>query len=159
MREISADAWSVECDILCITTNKTIKNNRNVMGGGIAKEAAYRDASLPLTYARLIQQNGHHVFLIDSYVDYGHGHVVHHKPLLMFPTKEEVWENSNLFTITRSIEETKVLADLYGWKNIALPRPGAGLGGLDWHSKVKPHLEFLLHKDDRFIIVSYPGEE
>lgn len=123
------------------------------MGGGIAKEAARRYPSLPGEYANLIRLFGHHVYLLSPF---GFGNFSP-RPLLMFPTKNEVWQGSSLGWIGQSLEETVSLANIYGWQTIALPRPGAGLGGLDWHSEVKP---FLLgfELDDRFLIVSYPSE-
>lgn len=148
MREISADAWEVDCDVLCITTNSTVynyaaTNNRvNVMGGGIAAGAARRFPTLPQDYAKMIDNHGHHVFLVGT--------------LLMFPTKNNVRDPASIQRIVKSIQETKVLADLYGWRTIALPRPGSGLGGLDWHTEVKPAIKYWL--DERFLIVSYPGE-
>lgn len=144
MREVSANAWEVKCDVLCITTNGSIRTDgSNPMGGGIAREAAVQNSLLPHLYGGMIQAFGHHVYLIGD--------------LLMFPTKNQVYENASIIRISWSITETKVLADLYGWETIALPRPGAGLGGLDWHSQVKPAIEWDL--DDRFLVVSYPGEK
>lgn len=150
MREVSANAWDIDHDVLCITTNCTLYHAetgiiQNVMGGGIAGEAARRFPNLPAQYAQLIKQHGHHVFLIGK--------------LLMFPTKNEVRENSSLDVIQRSVSETLVLAAVYGWRNIALPRPGAGLGGLDWHTEVRPLLMSMIGDVDRFIVVSYPGED
>jgi O-acetyl-ADP-ribose deacetylase (regulator of RNase III) len=164
MREIAADAWSVECDVLCITTNCTLRRTgslklgpaANVMGGGIAGEAARRDPSLPVRYAKLIQWSGHHVYPM-ILEDSTNSQDVVPRPVLMFPTKDEVWENSYLSRIHQSCIEAAMLSNIYGWETIALPRPGAGLGGLDWHSTVKPYLEGLL--DDRFLIVSFPGEK
>lgn len=164
MREISADAWDIECDVLCITTNRTLKSGSslnirpylNVMGGGIAGEAARRDRSLPRRYAELIDEFGHHVYLM-MLKDSRDSQDTQNRPVLMFPTKQEVWEGSDLDTISTSVQETILLADIYGWKTIALPRPGAGLGGLDWKSQVKPYL-LSMGLDDRFLIISYPGE-
>src|SRR6476469_7044628 len=105
MREISADAWEVESDVLCITTNCTIYNDRvtqepkNVMGGGIAKGAADRFPGLDAAYAAMIQTHGHHVFLIGD--------------LLMFPTKNDVSQRSTISRIAILIMETKLIADIY----------------------------------------------
>jgi O-acetyl-ADP-ribose deacetylase (regulator of RNase III) len=155
MREISADAWSVDCDVLCITTNCTINGGKNVMGGGIAAEAARRFPQLPRDYGRMIRSFGHHCYLMPP-TNYWHEDGSSPRPLLMFPTKNEVWEDSTITRIIQSVLETKLLADVYQWTNIALPRPGAGLGGLNWATEVKPALEKII--DDRFLIVSFPGE-
>lgn len=122
------------------------------MGAGIAGEASRRDPNLPWIYGQLIKSFGHHVYLINSDSQkYGP------KNLLMFPTKNEVWEDSSAKRVIQSCQETIKLADIYGWKTIALPRPGCGLGGLDWHTDLEPTLWQLL--DDRFLIVSFPGEK
>ena len=86
MREISADAWEVDCDVLCITTNGTVNNSVNVMGAGIAAAAKKRHPYLPLYYGMMIEQYGHHVFLMPD-------------NLLMFPTKNEVEKPSSLARI------------------------------------------------------------
>jgi len=164
MREISADAWEVDCDVLCITTNCTIRNDQNVMGGGIAREVAVRDPDIPGEYADLIKAFGHHVYLMKMVYEQEWEDPFAEKFILMFPTKNEVSENSSLARVFLSVIETKALADIYGWKTIALPRPGCGLGGLDWHGKVRPFFERLApdnagYLDNRFLIVSYPGEK
>lgn len=152
MREIAADAWEVECDVLAITTNGTVmENGANVMGGGIAKEAALRNPTLPFMYGSLIERYGHHVYLIPGPVP------VVQPSLLMFPTKDAVDEPASLQRIEHSIYEANLLANLYKWETIALPRPGAGLGGLDWEREVKPCL-LALNLSDRFLIVSFPEE-
>ena len=52
--------------------------------------------------------------------------------------------------------ELVLFADVYGWKRVALPQPGCGLGGLKW-AEVGPVLGQLL--DDRFIILDFPQPE
>lgn len=148
MRELEMDAWSVECDVLAITTNATVlPDGRNVMGGGIALEAAKRYPPLPFAYGSLINAYGPHVYLVPVGPD---------RSLLMFPTKADVAEKATLRRIGKSIEETKRLADIYNWSTIAVPRPGAGLGGLDWEGEVKPFLAAV--SDERFLFVGFPEE-
>lgn len=143
MIEQKIDLWELECDVRCITTNGTVRggNGRNIMGGGCAREAVYRFPDLDLEYGDLIRRHGHHVFLM-------------HDGLVMFPTKETIQDNASLATVERSCRELVKLADMYGWKKVAVPRPGAGLGGLKWEN-VKPVCEFWLH-GPRFIIVDFP---
>lgn len=146
MLEAARDLWSMGTDVICITTNGTVISNRttgdrqNVMGGGCALEARQRHPVLPGQLARLIDAYGNHVFLLE-------------RKIVAFPTKEDVSKPSTMERISKSVDELLVLADLYGWTSIALPRPGAGLGGLNWDD-VRPVLAPRL--DDRFIIVSYP---
>lgn len=138
---IEAGLWSVEADVRCITTNGTVRpDGTNVMGGGCAREAADRDAELPERYGHLIRKHGNHVFLVGD--------------LVMFPVKHEVQFKAELSLIERSVEELLMLADIYQWERIALPRPGCGLGGLSWDDEVAPVLEPWLN--ERFVIVDYP---
>lgn len=142
MREVTADLWLVDCDVVCITTNGTVKSDGcNIMGGGCAREAVERYEHLPYLYGDLIKRFGHHVYWLSGY------------DLVMFPTKDTISSPSTLTRILLSIKELTTLANLYEWEHIALPRPGCGLGGLDWETEVKPALSFL---DDRFILVGYP---
>lgn len=142
MNVVYADLWSVEADVRCVTTNGTVrlKDHSNIMGGGCAREAAERYPWLPTHYGRMIEEHGHHVFLIGK--------------LVMFPTKWTLREQADLGLIERSCDELESLADVYGWKEIALPAPGCGLGGLLWKD-VTP----ILASHPRFTIVRYPGEE
>jgi hypothetical protein len=150
MIEQAIDLWEIKADVRCITTNGTVTaQGANIMGGGCAKGAADRYPSLPYIYGDLIRQHGHHVFLIPVSVLPG----PKTDSLVMFPTKETIQENAFLGTIFRSAIELRDLADIYKWDKIALPRPGAGLGGLKWED-VKPVLEKVL--DDRFIILDFP---
>jgi O-acetyl-ADP-ribose deacetylase (regulator of RNase III) len=140
MKEMSINLWDVEADVICITTNGTVRNGRNVMGGGCAREAAELAPGLPGAYATLIERHGNHVFVMG--------------PLVLFPVKHRVSENADVELIARSVHELKTLADLYGWTRVALPRPGCGLGGLSWEADVRPWLSEAL--DDRFIIIDFP---
>lgn len=142
MIEREIDLWELECDVRCITTNGTVDSMsaENIMGAGCAGEAVRRHPWLPQYHGMLIQENGQHVFLCPG-------------RLVMFPTIRELGEGASLELVVRSSKELLHLADIYEWERIALPRPGAGLGGLEW-GEVKEILEPEL--DDRFIIVSYP---
>lgn len=144
MREIEGDAWQIPCDVLCITTNGTVREDgRNIMGGGIARQAVETYPGIDLEYGNMIRHHGHHCFLI--------------RDLVMFPTKDTIQTPATIKRILESIYDVKLLADVYRWRDILLPRPGSGLGGLSWHMQVRPAIERVL--DDRFIIVSFPGED
>jgi hypothetical protein len=150
MIEKEIDLWEIEVDVRCITTNGTVTSQgTNIMGGGCAKGAADRYPSLPYVYGSLIKNHGHHVFLIPV----GPQVFRWNDSLVMFPTKETIKENASLETIERSALELDILAEIYGWNRIAVPRPGAGLGGLKWED-VKPILEPIF--DDRYIILDFP---
>ena len=139
----AVDLWKIEANVRCITTNGTVlPNGRNIMGGGCAGEAASQWPVLPLLHGDLITRHGQHVFLLGA--------------LVMFPTKRNIRDKASLDLIVQSARELVTLTDLYGWSRVAVPRPGAGLGGLQWEA-VEEILEPIL--DDRFTIVSYPNED
>lgn len=151
MIELAIDLWEVEADVRCITTNGTVDEGRNIMGGGCAREAWERYPGIDYDYGMTITKHGHHVFLLT-----GRAHnrlSMSYWGLVMFPTKETIDQPASLETIERSAKELVILADLYSWKKIAVPRPGAGLGGLKWED-VKPVLEPIF--DDRFLIIDFP---
>jgi len=151
LKEINADLWSLGANGICITTNLTVTQfGNNVMGGGCAREAADRYPSLPREYA--------------SYIKLGKTGVLVFRPelkgpsIIMFPVKYQVWEPASLELIEKSCQELQAKIDT--WPSdftIALPRPGCGLGGLDWETQVKPICEKYL--DDRVTVVGYVGEK
>jgi O-acetyl-ADP-ribose deacetylase (regulator of RNase III) len=144
MIEQQIDLWEVEADVRCITTNGTVTyKGENIMGGGCAREAAERYPNLPRVYGHMIEQYGNHVYLMPTKI-----------PLVMFPTKPQIWESASLELVLGSCAELLALSVLYGWERVALPRPGCGLGGLDWN-EVGPIVADILH-EDRFIIIDYP---
>lgn len=143
MNEAQEDLWEFDCDVRCITTNGTITNaGANIMGGGCAREAAVRYPSLPLIYASMIQSHGHHVMPL-------------YRGLVMFPTKERIDTPATVGVIVRSCWELMRLADVYDWTKIALPRPGCGLGGLNW-TEVEPAISRIL--DWRVTVLDFPKE-
>jgi hypothetical protein len=69
--------------------------------------------------------------------------------IVAFPTKHH-WKNpSDLELIKKSAKELMDLINKNGWTKVYLPRPGTGLGNLEW-DVVKAELEKIL--DDRVII-------
>lgn len=139
MIEVEHDLWDLDVDVRCVTTNGSVLNGKNPMGGGCAREARERYFSVERQLGAMIQAHGNHVYLLAP-------------DLVAFPTKVVISAPASLGLIERSVRELVTLTDLYGWNKVALPRPGCGLGGLRWRD-VRPA---LVHLDDRFLIVDYP---
>jgi O-acetyl-ADP-ribose deacetylase (regulator of RNase III) len=142
--ERKGDLWRIgrTASAIVVTTNGTVKRNgENVMGGGCAWEAAQRWPMLPACLGKRILRKGNHVhvFFFDS-----------RQQLVTMPTKDDVRQPSNLILIMQSVKELHEYAEDYQWKKVVMPRPGCGLGGLDWE-EVKPIVSYL---DNRFIVVS-----
>jgi len=140
MREIHGDLWDYQGRaILVITTNGHVTAGGECpMPRGCARQARERFAGLPQRLGALIAAGGNHVF------ELGEG-------LVSFPVEQHWLDNPDLRLIERSARELLALADVRGWRQIVVPRPGCGGGGLDWR-EVKPILE--RHFDDRFYIIS-----
>lgn len=138
---LSDEVLSV-ADAICFTSNGVVKSNgRLTMGAGIAKSFADKFPSTPMYFGRKVEKFGNKVHLMGS--------VGGAPPILSFPTKYHWRDTSDVQLIEKSCKELKEYADKNDWKNIYLPRPGIGLGGLKW-AEVKPILE--KHFDDRFIV-------
>jgi len=144
MKEIIGDLWDYhkKGHWIVITTNGNLNTKGEaVMGKGIALQAKQRYPELPRELGKQIKEIGN---------------CLHHdssRGLLLFPTKHDWWEKSDLELIEKSTKELVDLFDNYisGYAvPIYLVRPGCSNGGLDWKD-VKPILEKYL--DDRFVVV------
>lgn len=149
LQERQGNIWDAheedDIAIIAVTTNSTVKKGYNVMGGGIAKEAASRFPAMSNELAKLLHIYGNKPFPFYAY------------RLITFPTKNSVWEDSTLDLVTESSafirRQWDKVADLSS-VNLHIPRPGCGLGGLDW-TDVEPIMEKYFGNDERFTIWSY----
>jgi len=151
MKEIQGNVWDLldDTSAVCILTNNVVlKNGKNIMGAGIAKEAVMRNPGLELTCGACILKNNY-ILGIDS---------VSKALMIRFPTKDKVWESSDLSIIADSLIHLSAIARLYPDKQIYLPRPGCGCGRLDWEEDVKPLCEIYLKNLNNVYIVSFKGE-
>lgn len=140
IRETIGDIWDyLGKAVICIGTNGHLtKKGRAVLGRGCARQAGELFADLPARLGALLSTGGNHVQVI------GEG-------LVSFPVEESPWATPELRLIRRSAQELRALADLHGWREIVVPRPGCGGGGLAWQ-EVRPLLEDIF--DDRFVVIS-----
>jgi hypothetical protein len=148
MKEIQGNLFfpPYEVDTICITTNGVIDSKENaVMGRGVAK--IIRDM-YPLIAFRLgqeIKEKGNIVLYLGKfYIN------ERDRKIFSFPTKNHWREKADIKLIQKSAHFMKTAADIFNLRNIWLPPPGCGLGGLNWED-VKPKIEKIL--DERFTIV------
>ena len=142
MIERREDMWEVSCDVICITTNGTIKKDGScVMGRGCALQAREKFPGIDKKLGDLIKQNGNKVQVITN----------NGRCIVVFPVKHNWNELANHDLIEKSTKQLVDLTNLCGWATVVLPRPGCNNGGLSWEN-VKPIL--LKYLDDRFIIVN-----
>jgi hypothetical protein len=144
MKEITGDLFAQKADALCITTNGVVKKDGAcVMGRGCALTAKAKWPQIEYVLGSLLTKHGNHCYVLLR---------VDQTDIVSFPTKNDWKIDSKLPLIQQSCQELVGLADIHGWCNIVLPRPGCGNGGLQWKD-IKPVLEKYL--DDRFSVISY----
>ena len=150
MREAIRDLWDwndlPEHAAVCLTTNGQVKaNGEAVMGRGTALQAKQRFPGVALDLGELITIHGNRTAVIYD-ADPGI------PALVAVPVKDHWRAPAIPELIERSVRELVALADEHAWQTIWLPRPGAGVGGLDWESTVRPLIAPLL--DDRFVAIT-----
>lgn len=132
-----------EKESILIPTNGIVtKDNKNVMGAGLAKQFKDKYPGIDLKLGHLIKNFGNHVFHLNEFMSLD-------KNYYSFPTKNDWKSPSELNIIKRSCKEIKNICDD---NKIYLPQVGCGCGSLDWEL-VKPILDDLL--DNRFICLIY----
>jgi hypothetical protein len=154
LNELVGDVWDLldENSAVCILTNNTILYHKfkpfygrpyNIMGGGIAKEAYDRNLGLKETCAESILNGS-----ISLGYDLATG-----AEMLRFPTKDQIHESSDMRIIADSLIKLVKYINENPNKKIYLPRPGCGLGGLEWND-VKELCEHYLGKFENVYILS-----
>jgi len=140
MLETLGDIWEYAASgVIVITTNGSLtRDGRATFGRGVARQAALRYPGLAEKLGSLLAKHGNHVF------DLGDG-------IVSFPVEETPWSLPDLRIVAHSVRELRILADVSGWQQVVVPRPGCGGGGLAWQD-VKPLLTPWF--DDRFIVIS-----
>lgn len=122
-----------------ITTNGTVrKNGKANLGSGNAKQMGGVLPWLDAKLGYLLDQFGNHVHYLDS-------------DIISFPVEHSWQERADIGLIRRSALELLQLADNSGWREIYMPLPGCGKGGLrpsDVISVLAPIL------DERFIVLN-----
>lgn len=151
------DVFDKAADMLCVLTNQQVnKAGRNVMGAGQAWRAAQLFPGLARDIgARIL--DGHPEFaVLGDYrrFDTGTYHLLAH-----FPTKVDWRLPASLELVEASARGLMAFLDSDVGKvvgSVLLPRPGCGLGGLDWESQVRPLLEPIL--DARVLVCTVDAE-
>lgn len=151
MLEARGNVWELECDALCILTNRIVISDHLIMGAGVAKEAAERYPALPELWGEQTLKHRGHVFF--TWVDNGHATSNNTDLLIAFPTKNHYKDPSPPGLVLESSVELMQLVDKLSLKRVLLPRPGCGKGGLNWESEVRPLIAPVL--DDRVVVVTY----
>jgi len=151
MRELRGNVWrisKVEDDIVIPTNIGWRTNGQNVMGRGLARQAADYYPRLPAWYGEICQEHEEAT------------PVVRYGPLLLFPVKPlnklqpyMSWQQpASLDLISRSLEQLSCISSRTEEGLVFVPLVGCGNGGLD-PEDVEPMIECVLGHDERFVIV------
>lgn len=155
-KEINGNVWDIldKDSTLYILTNDTLGVTYNAetlqekvfnpMSGGIALEAANRNRNLPTTMVECIRNNSYYLGR-DSFSD---------AELMRFPTIHNIGEYADLLLVKSNLYRVKEYCLSNPERKVYLPRPGCGIGGLDWNDEVKPLCEEIFKDIDNIYIVS-----
>jgi len=131
MKVVTGDIWDYPADVICITTNGTIKKNGEaVMGRGVALQAVQRFPGVAKDLGENLQRWGNFPHILKS-------------ELVTFPVKHHWHERASLDLIKESAVQFAVHVKCFPELIFVLPRPGCGNGGLRWE-EVEPVISSLL---------------
>jgi len=150
MKEIKGNLFDQKVDIVCITTNGSVKQDgRAVMGCGCALDAELLFPGLALQLGNWIQLAGNNFHYLQYFPERGY-------TVAAFPTKNN-WsdEEADLKLIEKSAKD--LAESTFDHIKVALPKVGCGAGKKQW-AQIKPILEKYL-RGDNFIIVDVKNEE
>lgn len=141
VREVRGDLWDYweNGHWVVITTNGDIRaDGANVMGRGVAKEAAIRFPELPMRLGDRLSVSGNKVHSFSQW------------HLFTFPVKHH-WKTMAVPDLieTSAVLLVRLVAAL-NLNRVYMVRPGCGNGGLKWDD-VRPILN--RHLDERFFVV------
>ena len=155
-KEIKQDVWNLlnENSTICVLTNNSLyvmydassmsEIYYNPMGGGIAYEAKLRNPHLDILSAESMIE-GRYIICKDS---------ISKADIFRFPTLHHIGEKADLILIENSLHKLKEYINNNKDKIIYLPRPGCGIGGLDWEKDIKPLCDKILKNMENIYIVS-----
>jgi O-acetyl-ADP-ribose deacetylase (regulator of RNase III) len=145
MLEEKGNIWEYSADAICITTNGIVgANGCLIMGKGIALDAKKEFPNIDRLLGQWVLAHGNvPCFLWPQAV-------------ISFPTKNHWRLPSCPLLIADTAVRVVKLADAFGLKKVALPRPGCGNGGLSWEGGVQNILRPIL--DDRFVVLMPPTD-
>lgn len=157
-KEIKQDVWSLldKNSTLYILTNNSIAvfydaysmNNifYNPIGGGIAYEAKVRNpvSRIDEKIAKCIK-NDNYFICVDSKTG---------AELMRFPTMNNINELADIDLIKTNLYRVKDYCISNPDRKVYVPRPGCGIGGLDWEKDIKPLCEEIFKDLQNIYIVS-----
>lgn len=143
VQEFTGNLWNFHSkghNWIAIPTNSVVKTNGdNVMGAGLAKQAAIRFPEFPSIVGAHLMTHGN----IPCVWPAGR--------LLAIPTKSHWKQPSTITLILESLVRVPALLDRHHISTLYCPHLGCGLGQLEWPTARDAIAPFL---DERFIFVT-----
>ena len=171
MKELKADLFETiyedDVEAICITTNgQYTMQGVAAMGGGCAGVCARRWPETAQRLGKMLKTFGTNIPFVIGALDEDGNYLEPTRDMIRdkkfkclifsFPTINNLMDGANIQLVKQSATVLKDYVDKFGIKRIMVPRPGVGIGGLQW-ADVKSAIESIL--DDRFTIVSFEHEE
>jgi len=155
-------------DAICITTNgQYTMQGIAAMGGGCAGICAQRWPETAKRLGKLLKTFGTNIPFVIGALDNNGNYLEPNREMIRnklfkclifsFPTINQLAYGANLELIKQSSAIVKDYANQFELKGIVIPRPGCGIGSLDYYKEVRPELIKIL--DDRFTIVCQENDE
>ncbi len=138
MLEAKGNLWSYPAEFRCVTTNGIVTSKGLVMGKGVALQAKIRYPELPIWLGKMVKFGGNQAYTSFLY------------KIISFPTKHHWKDKSDLELIRKSCIKIKNMVNSFNIKDVVMPPPGCGNGGLSWDD-VRPIL--VEYFDDRFTVL------
>lgn len=149
MHEVEGNLWdwvpnSSHVDARVVTTNGSVNvKGEAVMGKGTALQARSKFPELAVLLGQKLKKHGNHVFKFRIGNDY----------IVTFPTKRNWYDRkSDESLIAQSFQELRLMVKAMEWEVVVMPKPGAGVGGLDWNN-LKHYLNLERSLDHRFFVI------
>jgi len=171
MKERKADLFNTifedGVDAICITTNgQYTMQGIAAMGGGCAGVCARRWPETAKRLGHLLKSLKTNIPFVIGALDQEGNYLEPTREMIKLkqfkclifslPTINNLMDGANIQLVKQSTTILQDYVEQFGLKNVMIPRPGVGIGGLLW-ADVKSAIEPIL--DDRFTIVSFEHEE
>ena len=136
MHETVGELWDLHAAgaIVVITTGGLVsRKGECAMPRGCARQARERFPDLAARLGALILSHGNHVHDLGNRI-------------VSFPVEFSPYEVPEPALIDRSCRELVDLVDRQNWPAVIVPRPGCGVGGLEWKEVRKIIARYFDHR-------------
>lgn len=118
-----------EEDILKATTEVVVSSvtTSGAMAQGLSAQVARAYPSVEKEYQQALAQDKLGIGKVWAVEPQGVPYVV-----VLFPTSQEASRQSDIEYIKQGMESLKEVIKAHGWKSLAMPKLGTGVGGLEW---------------------------